>query len=217
MKVCIYGAGAIGGWIGLHLARMGHDVSVVARGATLAALQQNGLQCIQTQAQFATDETHLKANVKVAANPADLGPQDLVVVAVKAPAMCDVAQGIGPLLATHTMVLTAMNGVPWWFFEGFGKSLQGTRLHTIDPEGLIGHAIPAHHVVGCVVHSSCSLDAPGVVRHHFGHGLILGEPADQTAQASERVQQLVVDLQAAGFNAIGLTVMFPHNLYQTSF
>ena len=148
MKVCIYGAGAIGGWIGVHLARMGHDVSVVARGATLAALQQNGLQCIQTQAQFATDETHLKENVKVAANPADLGPQDVVIVAVKAPAMADVAKGIGPLLAPHTMVLTAMNGVPWWFFEGFGESLQGTRLLTIDPEGLIGRAIPAHRAGG---------------------------------------------------------------------
>ena len=99
------------------------------------------------------------------------------------------------------MVLTAMNGVPWWFFEGFGESLQGTRLSTIDPKGHIGHAIPAHHVVGCVVHSSCSLDAPGVVRHHFGHDLIVGEPADQKTQVSERVQQLVVDLQAAGFNA----------------
>jgi len=201
MKVCIYGAGAIGAWMGVHLARMGHEVSVVARGATLVALQKNGLQCIQTQAQFPTQETHLKADVKVSANPADLGPQDLVIVAVKAPAMADVAKGIAALLAPHTMVLTAMNGVPWWFFEGFGQSLQGTRLSTIDPEGLIGHAIPAHHVVGCVVHASCSLDAPGVARHHFGNGLIVGEPAEQKTQAAERVQQLVIDLQAAGFNA----------------
>ena len=201
MKVCIYGAGAIGAWMGVHLARMGHEVSVVARGATLAALQKNGLQCIQTQAQFPTQETHLKADVKVSANPADLGPQDLVIVAVKAPAMADVAKGIAALLAPHTMVLTAMNGVPWWFFEGFGQSLQGTRLSTIDPEGLIGHASPAHHVVGCVVHASCSLDAPGVARHHFGNGLIVGEPAEQKTQAAERVQQLVIDLQAAGFNA----------------
>ena len=201
MKVCIYGAGAIGGWIGVHLAQTGHQISVVARGDTLQALQKNGLQCIQTQAQFETNETHLKAHVKASANPADLGPQDLVIVSVKAPAMGDVAKGIAPLLAPHTMVLTAMNGVPWWFFEGFGESLQGTRLNTIDPEGLIGQAIPAHHVVGCVVHSSCSLDAPGVVRHHFGHGLIVGEPAMQNGPASERVQQLVSALQGAGFNA----------------
>ena len=197
MKVCIYGAGAIGGWIGVHLAQTGHEVTVVARGATLEALKKGGLQCVQTQA----PEARLKANVKASANPADLGPQDLVIVAVKAPAMSDVAQGIAPLLGPHTMVMTAMNGVPWWFFQGFGGNLQGTTLNTIDPEGRIAKAIPAHHVVGCVVHASCSLDAPGVVRHHFGQGLILGEPADQHGQVSARVQQLVADLSAAGFNA----------------
>jgi 2-dehydropantoate 2-reductase len=197
MKVCIYGAGAIGGWIGVHLAQTGHEVSVVARGATLEALQKNGLQCVQTQAA----DTRIKADVKVSAQPADLGPQDLVVIAVKAPAMADVAKGIPPLLGSNTRVLTAMNGVPWWFFQGFGGKLQGTTLNTIDPEGRIAQAIPAHHVVGCVVHASCSLDAPGVVRHHFGQGLILGEPAEQNGQVSTRVQQLVTDLQAAGFNA----------------
>ncbi len=197
MKVCIYGAGAIGGWIGVHLAKTGHEVSVVARGATLEALQKNGLQCVQTQ----TADTRIKADVKVSAQPADLGPQDLVVVAVKAPAMADVATGIAPLLGSNTTVLTAMNGVPWWFFQGFGGKLQGTTLNTIDPEGRIAQAIPAHHVVGCVVHASCSLDAPGVVRHHFGQGLILGEPAEQNGKVSTRVQQLVADLQAAGFNA----------------
>jgi 2-dehydropantoate 2-reductase len=197
MKVCIYGAGAIGGWIGAHLAQTGHEVSVVARGATLEALQKNGLQCVQTQAA----EARIKANVQVSAQAADLGPQDLVIVAVKAPAMADVAKGIAPLLGPNTRVMTAMNGVPWWFFQGFGGKLQGATLSTIDPEGRIAKAIPAHHVVGCVVHASCSLDAPGVVRHHFGQGLILGEPAEQNGQTSGRVQQLVTDLQAAGFNA----------------
>jgi len=197
MKVCIYGAGAIGGWIGVHLAQTGHEVSVVARGITLDALQKNGLQCVQTQA----PDTRLKAAVKVSAQPADLGPQDVVIVAVKAPAMADVAKGIAPLLGPNTMVMTAMNGVPWWFFQGFGGTLQGTTLNTIDPGGRIAKAIPAHHVVGCVVHASCSLDAPGVVRHHFGQGLILGEPAEQNGKVSTRVQQLVADLQAAGFNA----------------
>ena len=197
MKVCIYGAGAIGGWIGAHLAQTGHEVSVVARGATLEALQKNGLQCVQPQAA----EARIKANVQVSAQAADLGPQDLVIVAVKAPAMADVAKGIAPLLGPNTRVMTAMNGVPWWFFQGFGGKLQGATLSTIDPEGRIAKAIPAHHVVGCVVHASCSLDAPGVVRHHFGQGLILGEPAEQNGQTSGRVQQLVTDLQAAGFNA----------------
>jgi 2-dehydropantoate 2-reductase len=197
MKVCIYGAGAIGGWIGVHLAQTGHQISVVARGETLQALQKNGLQCIQTQ----DPEKILRAQVSASANPADLGPQDLVIVAVKAPSMRDIANNIAPLLAPHTMVMPAMNGVPWWFFDGFGGALQGTRLKTIDPDGQIGRAIPSQHVVGCVVHASCSLDAPGVVRHHFGQGLILGEPAEQQGNASSRVQQLVADLQTAGFNA----------------
>jgi 2-dehydropantoate 2-reductase len=197
MKVCIYGAGAIGGWIGAHLAQTGHEISVVARGATLQALKKDGLQCIQTQPSLIT----LKAQVKASDQAADLGPQDLVIVSVKAPGMLDVARNMAPLLAPHTMVMTAMNGVPWWFFNGFGGALKGTRLNTIDPEGQIDHAIPAHHVVGCVVHASCSLDAPGVVRHHFGQGLILGEPAQQSDQVAERVQQLVANLQTAGFNA----------------
>lgn len=197
MKVCIYGAGAIGGWIGAHLAQTGHEISVVARGATLQALKKDGLQCIQTQPSLIT----LKAQVKASDQAADLGPQDLVIVSVKAPGMLDVARNMAPLLAPHTMVMTAMNGVPWWFFNGFGGALKGTRLNTIDPEGQIDHAIPAHHVVGCVVHASCSLDAPGVVRHHFGQGLILGEPAQQSGQVAERVQELVANLQTAGFNA----------------
>ena len=151
MKVCIYGAGAIGGWIGEHLAQKGHAVSVVARGLTLEALKKNGLQCVQAQTQLQSPEArlsanlgaNLSANVKVSADPADLGPQDLIIVAVKAPAMLDVAQGISPLLGPDTMVMTAMNGVPWWFFQGFGDKLQGTTLNTIDPDGRIAKAIPA--------------------------------------------------------------------------
>ena len=197
MKVCIYGAGAIGGWIGVHLAQKGHDVCVVARGASLRAIQKNGLQCLQAQP---TEMRHV-VQVKASDNPADLGPQDWVIVAVKAPAMLDVAKGIAPLLAPHTVVMTAMNGVPWWFFQGFGGNLDGTTLGTIDHHGRIAQAIPAHHVVGCVVHASCSLDAPGVVRHHFGQGLILGEPAKQLSEPSARVQNLVAQLVTAGFNA----------------
>ncbi len=197
MKICIYGAGAIGGWIGVHLAQTGHEVSVVARVDACMAIEKNGLQCVQTQA----GDARITAKVKVSANPSALGLQDVVVVAVKAPAMASVAQGIAPLLGPNTVVMTAMNGVPWWFFQGFGGKLQGASLNTIDPEGRIANAIPAKHVVGCVVHASCSLDAPGVVRHHFGQGLILGEPAEQLGKVRDRVPQLVSALQAAGFNA----------------
>ncbi len=190
MKVCIYGAGAIGGWIGARLARQGAQVSAVARGATLAALQEKGLR-LELQGE------HIAVPVQVSEHASDLGPQDLVVVAVKAPAMAAVAAGIGPLLGPDTIVLTAMNGVPWWFFDGFG-ALAGTRLQAVDPDGAIARAIPARRIVGGVVHASCALDGPGHVRHHFGNGLIIGEPS---GQATARVQGLVATLQAAGFEA----------------
>ncbi len=189
MKVCIYGAGAIGGWLGVKLARAGCEVSVVARGATLAALEQRGLQLQQA-------EETLSAPVHASADPAKLGVQDLVVVAVKAPAMGEVAKGIAPLLAPGTVVLTAMNGVPWWFFEGFGGLYAGTHLEAVDPHGGIAKAVPAKHIVGCVVHASCSLDAPGLARHHFGNKLIIGEPS---GDRSERVRDLSALLERAGF------------------
>lgn len=191
MKICIYGAGAIGGWIGARLAALGEPVSVVARGATLAALQTHGLRLQQT-------EGLLQVPVQTADNAAALGVQDLVVVAVKAPALAEVARGIAPLLGPHTMVLTAMNGVPWWFFQGFGGAYAGTSLKAVDASGAIAAAIPARHVVGCVVHASCALQAPGVVQHHFGNKLILGEPS---GQQTERAKALAALLERAGFEA----------------
>ena len=191
MKVCIYGAGAIGGWIGVKLARAGSEVSVVARGATLEALRQHGLRLQEA------GET-LTAPVRASASPSELGVQDLVVVAVKAPAMAEVAKAIRPLLGPDTMVLTAMNGVPWWFFQGFGGEYQGRKLAAVDPDGAIAEAIPARHIVGCVVHASCALKEAGFVQHHFGNGLIIGEPS---GVKSQRVQQLAELLQKAGFAA----------------
>jgi len=192
MKVCIYGAGAIGGWLGVKLAAAGCEVSVVARGASLQALQMHGLRL-----QVAGDT--VSAAVRASASPAELGPQDLVVVAVKAPAMADVAAAIAPLLGPDTMVLTAMNGVPWWFFEGFGGRLEGTRLKAVDPDGAIARAIPGQRIVGCVVHASCSLEAPGLARHHFGNKLIIGEPS---GTATARVKALAAQLERAGFETV---------------
>jgi 2-dehydropantoate 2-reductase len=189
MKICIYGAGAIGGWIGAGLAQAGERINVVARGATLDTLQRDGLSLVR-------GDERLRVPVNAVANPADLGPQDLVVVAVKAPALTGVAAQIAPLIGPDTIVLTAMNGVPWWFLEGgFGGALAGSRLAAVDPDGAIARAIPASHVVGGVVHASCSLDAPGVVRHHFGNRLIVGEPA---GGASARVTELAALLTRAG-------------------
>jgi 2-dehydropantoate 2-reductase len=191
MKVVIYGAGAIGGWIGVRLAQAGHDVAVVARGATLDALQQHGLRLIEG------DVTHT-VQVNASDKPAELGVQDLVVVAVKGPAMASVAARIAPLLGPQTIVLTAMNGVPWWFCDGLGRDFAGQRLKSIDPDGAIAAAIPSTQTVGCVVHASCLVEAPGVIRHHQGNGLIIGEAS---GQSGERVAALNEMLVAAGFNA----------------
>jgi 2-dehydropantoate 2-reductase len=190
-RVAIVGAGAIGGWLGVRLSHTGCIVSALARGETLAALQRDGLQLHQ-------DGQLQGAPVQAAASAVTLGVQDLVIVAVKAPSLPDLARGIAPLIGRHTVVLTAMNGVPWWFFNGFGGERAGTRLKTVDPEGEIERCIPARHVIGGVVHASCSVDAPGVIRHHFGNGLILGEPS---GESSERVAALAELLRRAGLNA----------------
>ena len=191
-KICIYGAGAIGGWIGARVAqRPGVILSVVARGETLIQLESHGLQLhIGNQTQ--------NAKVQASAQPATLSVQDLVIIAVKAPSMLEVAKQIQPLIGPNTIVMTAMNGVPWWFLHDFGGAYANTPLKSVDPHGQIAKAIPAQHLIGCVVHASCSLRAPGQIQHHFGNGLIIGEPA---GGSSSRVQALHQLLRDAGFDA----------------
>lgn len=191
MKVCIYGAGAIGGFLGTRLGVQGHAISAVARGDTLAALRRDGMRLRMQDAELVTA-------VRASDDAADLGPQDLVVVAVKAPAMPAVARGIAPLVGPATTVLTAMNGVPWWFFSGMSGPYAGLPLATLDPDGALAAAIPVRHVVGCVVHASCLSPAPGVVQHVMGRGLIVGEPA---GGESPRTAALAADLATAGFEA----------------
>ena len=192
MKVCIYGAGAIGGFIGTRLALTGRQaVSAVARGATLAALREHGWrlreggQLLQAPLAAASDQ------------PAELGVQDLVVVAVKGQAMGEVAANIAPLIGPETVVYTAMNGVPWWFAAGT-PALAAQPLQSIDPGGRIAAAIPLAHVLGGVVHASTATSEPGLVEHKMGRGLIVGEPA---GSITPRVEALVVALAEAGFEA----------------
>ncbi|KAF1050309.1 2-dehydropantoate 2-reductase [Xylophilus sp.] len=193
MKVCIYGAGAIGGWIGARLAQAGHAVSAVARGATLEALRRHGLQ-------LASPDGDVQAAVQAHEDPAALGVQDLVIIAVKAPALPAVAARIAPLLGPRTVVLTAMNGVPWWFFlsGGFGGPLAGAALDSVDPGGAIALSIPVRHVVGGVVHAACAIDGPGRIRHVQGRKVIVGEPA---GGESERVLAISAVLTQAGLEA----------------
>ena len=191
MKVCIIGAGAIGGFIGTRLAAAGSaQVSAVARGATLAALKDHGWR-------LQTADGLLQAPAHATDRPTDLGVQDLVVVAVKGPALAEVAQGIAPLLGPETLVLPAMNGVPWWFCPGV-PGWGDEPLASVDPGGRIASAIPLHHVVGCVVHAATSTPEPGLVQHKMGRGLVIGEPA---GGRSERVQRVADLLNHAGFEA----------------
>jgi 2-dehydropantoate 2-reductase len=191
MKVCIYGAGAIGGFIGARLAATGDcAVSAVARGATLRSLREHGWRLRQA-------DTLLRAPLAAAAeDPRELGAMDLVVVAVKGPALAEVATRIAPLLGPQTLVLPAMNGVPWWFAQST-PALAGEPLRSVDPDGRIGALIPLAQVVGCVVHASTFTPEPGLVEQRMGQGLIIGEPA---GGESPRVQRLGELLRQAGFD-----------------
>ncbi|WP_303720127.1 2-dehydropantoate 2-reductase [Malonomonas rubra] len=187
-KVCIYGVGAVGGFIGGLLANVGCEVSAVARGATLEALQADGLS-------VQMGEEIISASVTASDDPAELGLQDLVVIAVKAQSMVEVAEKIAPLIGPKTIVLTAMNGVPWWFFQGTGGEYAGLQLDSVDPAGKISAAIPADRIVGAVVHGSFTSNGLGFVHNIFGKRLIIGEP---DGEDSKRLHALADLLDRAG-------------------
>jgi 2-dehydropantoate 2-reductase len=191
MRICIYGAGAIGGTLGLRLAQAGHEVSLVARGAHVAAIRANGLTL---------EKGERRDNVKLPAsdNPADLGAQDAVIIALKGHSLPAAAAGLAPLLGADTAVVSVMNGIPWWFFDGWGGKLAGTRLEACDPGGRIAAAVAPARVVGGVTFLAADVPEPGVVRHNSGTRVVLGEPSHQP---SARVAALAAALTAAGFEA----------------
>jgi 2-dehydropantoate 2-reductase len=189
MKLCIVGAGAIGGFLGVRLARAGAKVTALARGAAADAIRCHGWR-------LHTGGETLTARVAVAEQAQSAGPQNLIVIAVKTPSLAAVAQSIEPLLGPDTVVLTANNGVPWWFFHGLQGPWRDHPLRSVDPHGRIAAAFATRRVVGCVVHASCLLLEPGVVRHVMGNELIIGEPA---GGQSARVRMLGQLLRQAGF------------------
>ncbi len=195
MRICVVGAGSIGGVVAAGLAGVGGvTVSVLARGETLRAIRADGLRV------ESPDGTAGVAAGLAAAAPDDaagLGVQDVVVVAVKAQSMLSVAASIGPLLGPSTSVLSTLNGVPWWFLDGFGGPAAGAHLDSVDPGGLIAAALPASRVIGAAVHLSASSPAPGVVRWRAGNGLIIGELGGGD---SARLSALATALRAAGFD-----------------
>jgi 2-dehydropantoate 2-reductase len=190
LKVCVVGAGAIGGFLGTRLAAAGEaSVAALARGATLVALRDHGWR-------LEKGATRLQAPAAtVSDDPRDLGPQDLIIITVKGQALPALAPSLAPLIASDTLVLSAMNGVPWWFSDGIAAL--GTRpLESVDPGGGIAATIAGRQVIGCVVHASAATAAPGITLHRMGRGLIIGEPA---GGSSARVRALGELLTRAGF------------------
>jgi 2-dehydropantoate 2-reductase len=195
MKFCIVGLGAIGGLFAARLALAGHDVSALARGATLEAVRRDGLTLVEGAP---GQEQNRRLDIVVSDDPAALGPQDVVIVAVKTTALASVAGGVASLLGPDTAVLSAMNGLPWWFFHGLAPELARLRLQSVDPDGRIAQAIPAERVIGCVTHLAAATPAPGVVRAVAGNRLIIGEPAG--GAATPRAAAVVDALREAGFD-----------------
>ena len=159
MRFCVYGAGAIGGYCAVELALAGHDVCVVARGPHLQAIQQHGLKLVMR----GSERT---AKLAADSDPRVFGPQDFVICALKAHQAYESAANFAPLLGPTTAVLTAMNGIPWWYFYGAGGRLEGHHLKSVDPGGRQWSSIQPQRVIGCVVEPACEVIAPGVIAHH---------------------------------------------------
>ena len=192
MKVCIYGAGAIGGFLGHGLADVdGVELSLIARGGHLAAMCERGLTL---------DRDGVRRSVKVRAtdDPAELGHQHYVVIGLKAHQAWETAEQMAPLIGPDTVVITCQNGVPWWYFHRLDGPYEGRRLHAVDPEDRQWNAIGPERVVGCVVYPATELSEPGVIKHVYGDKFSLGEP---DGSVSERCRKLSEALQAGGFKA----------------
>jgi 2-dehydropantoate 2-reductase len=191
MKVCIYGAGAIGGYLAVELALSGQDVCVIARGAHLKAIQERGL-ALQIQGREKV------ARVPADSDPRAFGPQDMVICALKAHQALECAESFAPLFKQDTTVLTAMNGIPWWYFYKSGGRFEGQNLETVDPGGRQWRSIGPQRAIGCVVEPACEVIAPGVIAHHQFNRFIIGEP---DGSRTSRVEELSRVLTAAGFDA----------------
>ena len=191
-KICVFGAGAIGGYVGARLAlKREAEVSLVARGAHLAAMKANGLTLKQG------GETHV-VRPTVTDDPKQLGPQDYIILTLKAHGLAGVIDQMMPLIGKDTAILFAQNGIPWWYFHGVGGPLEGTRLESVDPGGVIWNRIGPERALGTVVWQAAEIEAPGVIAHHYGDRMPLGEP---TGEKSERAQVLSQLLTSAGIKS----------------
>lgn len=186
MKVCIYGAGAIGGYLGVQLARAGTDVSLVARGAHLAAMRQNGLTVL------AGDE-RLTERLSCTDRPSELGVQDFVIVCLKAHSIPDAIGQMQPLLGPQTRIVTAVNGIPYWYFYKHGGAYENTTLESIDPGGRQWRELGPERAIGCIVYPATEIVEPGVVQHIYGNHFPLGEPSGEMSEDVLRLSELFTD------------------------
>jgi 2-dehydropantoate 2-reductase len=191
MRICIFGAGAIGGYVGARLAAVGADVSLVARGPHLAALQDKGLTLIE-------DGTSRTFRVRATDDARSLGPQDYVLLTLKAHSVPAAVDRILPLLGADSTLVSGVNGVPWWYFHRLGGPLEGTRLASVDPGDVQWNGFGPDRVLGCVVYPAAEVTEPGTVTHVEGNRLSLGEPS---GEKSERALRLSEALTAAGLKA----------------
>ncbi len=200
-KICIVGCGAIGTWLGAHLANSPLvELNCLVRKSSVAAIQESGLRVDFKQpslVQTLVGRPHL-----VTDQAEKLGPQDWIIVAIKATSLESLVPQLSPLVAEHSRIWTAMNGLPWWFMRGLESPLSNYRFKTIDPTGAIEQSFALRHWVGGVVHSSCSLSAVGNALHHFGKGLIVGDPVNPEGSISAHVSELTDLLKSVGFDAI---------------
>ena len=193
MKIAIVGAGAIGGYVGVKLALAGEDVTFIVRGANLDAIRKNGMKLIMDDG-----TEHVAADVKATNNYADAGPQDMIILALKAHQVEAVANDLPKLFGPHTTVVTMQNGIPYWYFHRHGGELDGHCVRSVDPTGILGKLIPAERVIGCVVYPASELVAPGVVKHIEGDRFPVGE---LDGSHSERVAAISECFIKAGFKA----------------
>ncbi len=191
MKFCIYGAGAIGGYLGAELALSGNQVTLIARGPHLKAIQKNGLTLVKEGESKTVD-------VSCTDDPTEAGPQDYVIITLKAHSVSGIVEQMLPLLGPDTPVVTAQNGIPWWYFHKLQGSWEGHQLESADPGGKIWKTLGPERAIGCVVYPSCEIVEPGVIRHVQGKRFMLGEP-DGTR--SDRIMALSEALTPSGLKA----------------
>lgn len=193
MKICVVGAGAIGGYLGAKLALAGEEVTLIARGQHLEAIQKQGLELIMSDG-----SSHVVNPSLATSDINQAGTQDVVILAVKAQSLPAIAPALPSLYNPDTIVVTAQNGIPWWYFQKHGGEYEGQQIHAVDPEGIIAANIDVDRVIGCVVYPAVELQSPGVIRHIEGDRFSLGEIDNSK---TERIQKLAQSFKQAGFKA----------------